>query len=117
MVVVKGLSSSVEYNGKTAEVVDIEREKYVIKIKLDDNAERLVKVKEDNLMLPEQPYEVGTYVRLCNIQRRPELNGMITSLRGFDASTGRYLISLNDTSTMKILPGNFQVIEEVEDLE
>jgi len=117
-VIVKGLSSSVEYNGKTAEVVDIEREKYVIKIKLDDNTESLLKVKEENLMLPERPsYKAGTFVRLCNIQQKPELNGMITCLRCFDAGTGRYLISLNDTSTMKILPGNFQVIEEVEDLE
>jgi len=116
-VVVKGLSASVHYNGKTAEVGDIENEKYVIKIKLDDNTERLLKVKEQNLMLPETTYAVGTYVKLCNIQQRPQLNGMITSLRGFDACTGRYLISPSATSTMKILPSNFQVMDDVVDLE
>jgi len=116
-VIVTGLSSSVQYNGKTAEVVDKVNERYKVKINLSDNEECLVNVKEANLMRPVQTYKDGTFVKLCNLQQRPELNDTIARIHGFDLSTGCYIISINNSSTLKVVPSSFQVLEEVGDVE
>lgn len=116
-VIVTGLSSSVQFNGKTAEVVDKVDKRYKVKIKLSDNKEVLVNVKEANLTPPEQTYKDGTFVKLCNLQKRPELNGTIARIIGIDSSTGRYIVSINNSSTVKVFPSSFQVLEEVGDVE
>jgi len=109
-VIVRGLGSSVPYNGKPAQVVDMMNDRYIVKINLSDEAETIVKVKEENLMLPEPTYEVGTLVMHRNIQKRRELNGLVARVLGFDSTSGRYLLSVNNSSPMR-------VIGEIEDLE
>jgi hypothetical protein len=111
--------SGAKHNGKSGRVVAKIEDKYVVELKLhgDDIEAMCVTVKAENLVFPQHPtHKKGTVVKLCNIEKKPELNGAFAIICDLDPNTGRYVISCSDTM-LKVLPSKFEVIEGVEDLE
>jgi len=103
-VAVRGLTKAPEHNGKSAEVCrwDEARERYDIRL-------------EDGEMLSLRP---GSLVQLCTVevaalQGRPELNGLVGRIFGFDDVRGRYRVFLDGIATVVALqPANCVVLDE-----
>ena len=57
------------------------------------------------------PIPINTTVQLCGLQAKPELNGQRGVVTGFDASSGRCSVQLEDgRGPYKIKPGNLEEV-------
>ena len=63
--------------------------------------------------IPPQPpislplVHIGTTVELCGLKAKPELNGTLATILGFDTSSGRYMVSLwSEGTSIKLKPEN-----------
>lgn len=104
-VVVCGLTRAPEHNGKSAEICrwDEARERYDVRL------------EESGEMLSLRP---GCLVQLCTVEvaalkGRPELNGLMGRIFGFDEARGRYRVFLDGLATVVALqPHNCVLLDE-----
>ena len=59
------------------------------------------------------PIPIATSVQLRGLRAKPELNGQLAVVTGFDASSGRCSVQLEDgRGPYKIKPENLEVVTE-----
>ncbi len=114
-VVIKGLNSpkGAPLNGKLAQVIKKEDDKYVIQL-VEGDDKNLKKLKETNLMVPRQIFADGVVVSLHDIEHHPELDGVLGYIDGFDTVEATYMV-LCQNKILEIMPSNFEVVPEAED--
>ena len=98
-VVIHGLSSSPEHNGKNGMVRGFEQQRGRYEVQLDDGS--TISVRPENLT---QLCEVSVHA----LTSRPELNGQPGRIAGVDVTTGRYVVMVQAAAptVVRLQPAN-----------
>lgn len=95
-VTVRGLQGAAQHNGKSGEVHESNDVTGRYTVQLDDG--EVLRIKPENLLQ-------SCSAELTGMERKPELNGREGRVTGWDASGGRYHVSL-DGQVVSLKPDN-----------
>lgn len=96
-VLVRGLTGAAQHNGKTGTVAGFEPQAHRYVVTLEDG--EALRIKGENLLQP----VVGEVTGMVS---KPELNGQKGTVRDYDASKGRYVVSMQNGVALALKPEN-----------
>jgi len=99
VVQLSGLKSQPQLNGSTGKLVGLKNDRYLVQ--LGDATRTTAAFRRESVELP-----AGTGVAIAGLISRPELNGQAGTVVGLDRSSGRYVVSTESGTQIKLKAAN-----------